>query len=534
MIRSQLNTYNGGDPIWGFVALVGSERFTGEAAVGLDPRVRLFAVDGRVYFAEREGDAPVGAQVLTADQLERAGVRVNGVTSLARMFHRDPTIDRDAVELSIAAATETLIESIANKAVGMPEVFPLRHHSSGMHHWLQNVVNTAPLVLPVAPVVDDVAEESIEASVDDDVAGATEVFEAPVTAQIPIVTFEEVAAWSPVEVFAPPAVATEEAVIEEAVVDEPVVEEPVVEEPVIEEAVVDEPVIEDAVVEDAVVEEPVAAAPVEPEPAHQPPPDLTVLPPWSIARTEPAAESFDEPVDEPVIEPLLDLDDAPEIEPLTVSIGGLMPLPMLGAFTTAEPAVVEPAVVDEPVVDEPVVEAPVAEEPVETPADDDHQAARPMVPLAGLTELLPPAPQTPVVPPPLPTLGSLAGLTSLTPPAPTPAPPAFANPTPHEAADHGHAEEPIVVPAPAPAPELPKLAATPISMHELVAQQEQEEQAEQSEAPSTFGGTNTLVAVDIWEMVDEILDDGADNEQQLVGSGASEKRGRSWLRSRKG
>ena len=40
MIRSQLNSYMGGDPIWGFVALIGTERFTGEAAVGLDPRVR--------------------------------------------------------------------------------------------------------------------------------------------------------------------------------------------------------------------------------------------------------------------------------------------------------------------------------------------------------------------------------------------------------------------------------------------------------------------------------------------------------------
>ena len=32
MIRSQLNSYSGADPIWGFVALIGSERYTGEAA----------------------------------------------------------------------------------------------------------------------------------------------------------------------------------------------------------------------------------------------------------------------------------------------------------------------------------------------------------------------------------------------------------------------------------------------------------------------------------------------------------------------
>jgi hypothetical protein len=75
VIRSQLNSYSGSDPIWGFVALLGHERFTGEAAVGLDPRVRLFAVDGRVYFAEREGDAPVSTRLVncgavTTTQLE--------------------------------------------------------------------------------------------------------------------------------------------------------------------------------------------------------------------------------------------------------------------------------------------------------------------------------------------------------------------------------------------------------------------------------------------------------------------------------
>ena len=143
MIRSQLNSYSGSDPIWGFVALVGTERFTGEAAVGIDPRVRLFAVDGRVYFAEREGDAPVGTRLVncgavTTTQLSNGSVQIGASSSLARLFQREPGIDRDAVELTIELATESLLESIANKPVGMPEVFPLRHHSSGIHHWLRS------------------------------------------------------------------------------------------------------------------------------------------------------------------------------------------------------------------------------------------------------------------------------------------------------------------------------------------------------------------------------------------------------------
>ena len=147
MIRSQLNSYSGADPIWGFVALIGSERYTGEAAVGIDPRVRLFAVDGRVYFAERDGDAPIGTRlvncgVVSTTQLEAGAVQVGETTSLARLFQRQPAIDRDAVELTIELATESLLESVANKAVGMPEVFPLRHHSSGVHHWLRAATTT--------------------------------------------------------------------------------------------------------------------------------------------------------------------------------------------------------------------------------------------------------------------------------------------------------------------------------------------------------------------------------------------------------
>lgn len=148
MVQSQLSAYSGSDPIWGFVALVRAELFTGEAAVGLDPRVRLFAVDGHIYFAEREDDLPVGTRlvncgVITAMQLARGTVQAGGHESLARLFQRDATIDRDAVELTIESATESLLATIAQQPVGMPEVFALRQHPAGMHHWLR--ATPAPL-----------------------------------------------------------------------------------------------------------------------------------------------------------------------------------------------------------------------------------------------------------------------------------------------------------------------------------------------------------------------------------------------------
>ena len=143
MLRSQLKSYSGADPIWGFVSLVGSERFTGEAVLGPTPRVHLYAVDGRVYYAERDDDRPVGARLLaagsiTAAQLDQGSVDVGGMPSLARLFQRQPLIDRDAVELTIEAATESLLESVADLAAGEVEVFPLRHHPSGIHHWLRS------------------------------------------------------------------------------------------------------------------------------------------------------------------------------------------------------------------------------------------------------------------------------------------------------------------------------------------------------------------------------------------------------------
>jgi len=159
MLRSQLKSYSGADPIWGFVSLVGSERFTGEAVLGPTPRVHLYAVDGRIYYAEREGDQSVGERLLaagsiTAAQLDQGTVEVGGSPSLARLFQRQPLIDRDAIELTIEAATETLLESVAALAAGEAEVFPLRHHPSGIHHWLRSAgANPLPTPSMAAPSV---------------------------------------------------------------------------------------------------------------------------------------------------------------------------------------------------------------------------------------------------------------------------------------------------------------------------------------------------------------------------------------------
>ncbi|MDP2292343.1 MAG: hypothetical protein Q8M22_14225 [Actinomycetota bacterium] len=527
MIRSQLNSYSGSDPIWGFVALVGSERFSGEAAVGLDPRIRLFAVDGRVYFAEREGDAPIGALlvdsgVLSAAQLEQGSVRVGDTSSLARLFQRDPSVDRDAVELTIESATETLLASIANKPVGMPEVFPLRHHSSGVHHWLRGTtVAAAPPTLPDDVVVDDVVVESVvvesvvmdaspveeivvdEPAVEEAVAAAVVAEDQPVVEEEPVVEEARVIEEEPA--------AAEMPTIEMPVTEEPVIE-PLVAEPAVGQSpwhatvplVVDsepqvngfahahsEPIVDDAIHEHVVEDD------VEPTAPALLSSLLWLTPAAADAAVSDAAEVVAE--EPPTIEP-----ETAESEPATPEpASALLTLPSFSSLRA--PDTTPTAVVQEPAIEESVVEAPViAEAPVEVPT---------MPTLSSFTTLAAPVPAEPT---PVLTTDFFGALSDPTVDSPDdqklPGLPPL------------NAFEPAELPA-----ELPKLAAAPMSMDELVSQNTQSS----AEAQSWSGATHNLAAVDIWEMVDEIVDDGHQTDEQLVGTGCAEKRSRGWLRGRK-
>ena len=474
MIRSQLNSYSGADPIWGFVALIGNERYTGEVAVGIDPRVRLFAVDGRVYFAEREGDAPIGTRlvscgVVSTTQLEAGGVQIGDTTSLARLFQRQPSIDRDAVELTIELATETLLESIANKAVGMPEVFPLRHHSSGVHHWLRD--SAAATSLPVA-------EAFATAAPADD------------SRLIEAVTLEEEAAVE--EAAVEEAIPVEEAVaVEEAVIEEDAVEDAVVEEAVVEEAFIYEAVSEELVAEKAVIEETI--------------PDEPVIEDAIVEETIP---------DEPVIEELVVVPAPVFVLPTLSSL--LSPAAEDDQDATVHIEEIQPVdLADETVTDETVasVEAVIVEEPASEVAPVTALMLAPIPTLASLT---------------LPILHTMSA------PLPEPEPLVATEPAIASTADNFFAslpEQPTYIPVHPfvlvePPADLPRLASAPTSTIDLVV----------NPAPLvTFGEpTHNLAAVDIWELVDVLTDDRRDAQQELVGSGDSDKRGRSWLRGKKG
>jgi hypothetical protein len=51
------------------------------------------------------------------------------------VFHREPGIDRDLVEITLGKLNDDVLEAIANRPVGRVALFPLRHHPSGVHQW---------------------------------------------------------------------------------------------------------------------------------------------------------------------------------------------------------------------------------------------------------------------------------------------------------------------------------------------------------------------------------------------------------------
>ncbi|MEN9644180.1 MAG: hypothetical protein RL238_849, partial [Actinomycetota bacterium] len=169
MSGSGLQDFGSDQPIWRFVAEVGAERFTGEAELGIDPRVALFATEGRVYAAELVDGPTIGqrlvqAGAITPEQLARGAVHVGDTLSLARMFQRESSIDRDRVELALEQMTESLLDSVSSYPVGQVTLRPLRHHPSGVHQWQpeppaapadRNDDTMAALVVAMSAVVDD-------------------------------------------------------------------------------------------------------------------------------------------------------------------------------------------------------------------------------------------------------------------------------------------------------------------------------------------------------------------------------------------
>ena len=143
MGRSQLDAYGESEPIGGFVAQLAAERFTGQADVGTSPRAHLYAIEGRIYLAERDGDPPIQSRfvtmgVVSPDQLARGAVQVGDSVSLAQLFDSDPNIDRAALVGALEQTTAQTLGSLGTAPAGTVRLHPLRHHPSGINQWLDS------------------------------------------------------------------------------------------------------------------------------------------------------------------------------------------------------------------------------------------------------------------------------------------------------------------------------------------------------------------------------------------------------------
>ncbi|MDO9174909.1 MAG: hypothetical protein Q7V62_08885, partial [Actinomycetota bacterium] len=363
------------------------------------------------------------------------------------------------------------------------------------------------------------------------------IVEEPVVEHIaeePVVE-EAVAQWTVAET----QIVEPEPVVEH-IVEEPVVEEPVVEHIAEEPVAAEMPTIEMPVTEEPIVETPAAQSPwhslvplVESEPQvngfahasgdhHEPdavePAAVDAVEEHAVEEhvvEEPAVEEHGEPAAPALLSSLLWLTpaaadaaahDAPEVEAhsemeheavtvadepvapepepeLATPASALLTLPSFSSLHASEPT---PVVVDEtPAVEDAVVQDAVTEEPVvEEPVAAEMPTEAPSMPtLSSFTTLAPSVPAA--EPTPVLTTDFFGALSDPTVDSPDdqklPGLPPL------------NAFEPAELPA-----ELPKLAAAPMSMDELVSQNAQTS----AEAQSWSGATHNLAAVDIWEMVD--------------------------------
>lgn len=181
---------------WQVIDAARRARVTGELALttASPAKTKIYLDSGTVYFAERETDETLATRLVLAgaidpDQLHRGSLRLNGVEHLGRLFERDATVERDAVELALELMTEQTLTEVAEQEVLSSQITMYRQHSSGVARWFMDQVTgpasaaavasgevspptSSPWQPPSSPAVDAVArvahgnmldvEESIE------------------------------------------------------------------------------------------------------------------------------------------------------------------------------------------------------------------------------------------------------------------------------------------------------------------------------------------------------------------------------------
>ena len=149
---------------WEVIEEARSAKITGELAITTaSSKTLVYLESGSVYFAHAEGEETlanrfVEAGAITAEQLRRGVVRLNGVEHLGRLFERDATVERDAVELALELMTEQALAEVAGQEVLSSQTTMYRQHSSGVVRWF-----AAPIVVTTPEVAAEQAPDEAEA-----------------------------------------------------------------------------------------------------------------------------------------------------------------------------------------------------------------------------------------------------------------------------------------------------------------------------------------------------------------------------------
>lgn len=149
---------------WEVIEEARGAKITGELAITtVSSKTLVYLESGSVYFAHAEGEETlanrlVEAGAITAEQLRRGAVRLNGVEHLGRLFERDATVERDAVELALELMTEQALTAVASQEVLSSQTTMYRQHSSGVVRWF-----AAPIVVTAPEVAAEQVPDEVEA-----------------------------------------------------------------------------------------------------------------------------------------------------------------------------------------------------------------------------------------------------------------------------------------------------------------------------------------------------------------------------------
>jgi hypothetical protein len=150
-------------PAWQVIEAARRRYLTALLVLETTPITNVYLRDGQVYFADRSTDGGLGVRllvegVITREQMHRATLMVGGVEHLGRMFDRDSTIDRDAVELCVELMTDDVLTAVADIPVSGYTLHLYKRHPSGVDRWLPTRVEVVTHLVSDPALLEDGTE----------------------------------------------------------------------------------------------------------------------------------------------------------------------------------------------------------------------------------------------------------------------------------------------------------------------------------------------------------------------------------------